>query len=1357
MSSRAVPRFLTDDDYAELNRAGRWYDRTLDRKPSDPSDSRRERACLAAVIEDHLQRAMRSEFGAKWFRCLAIGVTEGDGMSWSAERTAQLLAERHANFHLFTLSYGSASADSLPMIMQIIGERRFFKCVARSGISRDFRFFHGWVKPLISVLALAAVAWLKLGHVVVGDWLVKQSNVANVGFLLGLLLLFEAVTNGVHELAMHLTTRPTAAAVTGLRETLELSAQSSSQSWSAFVKHLARELMRTSYPRALVVDHFERVDLSTRAALLWYLDKNLGIVSGSELWVVFESSSGVRLSDAALERQGQLDAWRAEAFTQLPLAAEERQALAALVGHPDRAGLSTVKTICALGAAPDDRYVRIIDTYRHVNPPFAGMYSDIDLYFLLWLDSQAWHESVERHLIVQSFAVEKGLRAELLAELLPGTKHKIAEFDGALRRLEADLGASPLLTVEGTGVGRRLVFRGENRLAFSVLAEHPRLTPEGLGHAFWALFWYDKWRDRPLQAFAARKLAYHLVRSDLTPLHNLDLYARATLRLVDAFQFAIHAASRTCVYEPLPQMIERASTYVDAVPSQTERSRRKKLRDVCWEVYTLLGSDNSLSTFLLLLDPAEVAVEESFEPGERLAQLRFLDLIPVAPADRWTLGRALVTAARMPKGQDALPIYAGLRCAAFAFRQLDLPIAGDPVLMRDTLALAVTAADWARQLNGRLKAANTAAITETDLIATSFALSCMARLVRVRAGMPEEAAAVVEAPFDLLVELSETAILVASELAGTLEASAGSDLVRRALARKVCAEVLAALSSGTLRLGSVFRERPAAVDVGKIDEIVRFAGEQLKTELPRVKRVEDLLAGDFVRRVDELLEMSVFLFRRFDLEALAVVTESHRISFGSEFPAVAGDTWKRSEPLRTALERLKPRGSFEALYGYLCLAGAFRGSSELVADHVLVASGLVLDFPFGPGTQGDFALLAVLAAHHLDLDLARYLEFLTQEASGGGGYLLQAHLDALDDESLESVALCLLNAAETSSSPKAREKVHEVITRMSAGKRSETCKANLEALLKYFSFRERLKSQPKVDTPGTLQTWQAHRATWPYAAVLDVLVSKGVPDEMLTGEGLRTLSRVKPPGTNSVYINLALALSTQLFRRKCLPPLDRPPVAFLRAALPHWERRLQAQINVDAYRLLHMVTHGESAYSGKVIYWTAIKLQHDEAVRLIPLLKEHRFFSLFRYYFDFLWDWGLEISVDPDTLVRRLNNQPMERLHAVREWKAAGGRMPPALLGARNGPQVSADFLLLGSYLFDPALLDQREYEDDRRAFDDAARVAVTSLLNLTASLPALPKPIKDLVVAHSQRFDSISLSFAEEALPGSSGAKTTA
>jgi hypothetical protein len=113
------------------------------------------------------------------------------------------------------------------------------------------------------------------------------------------------------------------------------------------------------------------------------------------------------------------------------------------------------------------------------------------------------------------------------------------------------------------------------------------LPAPGHAHLFWALFWFDRLQNRPMDAGALHGLSHHLrkARPSLPAGTNRDeLEAEILPQLLRATLFAIEGCLRTCLLREVPALLERGIQLTNLLPeADLARSFRLRLVRRAWE------------------------------------------------------------------------------------------------------------------------------------------------------------------------------------------------------------------------------------------------------------------------------------------------------------------------------------------------------------------------------------------------------------------------------------------------------------------------------------------------------------------------------------------------------------------------------------------------------------------------------------------------------------------------------------------------------------------------------------------------------------------------------------------------------
>lgn len=1387
--------FLDPGDAELFDQPNRRLPRRVVESLKTPGDrAKKPEFPLSDVVRDQVAGLGR-RVQLNWLESMCVAVSEGDGMSWSAEVVARLFEERFPNYHLIRVS-SRLPASSLPAVTQLVPRRQFLKLVARRRLTSSFLGLAPWQRAaliaailgaalVIRIVELAAKPYEHLaGHM--------QTLLASPAFL-GLSSAAVVLAFVSERVLTHQLTRESADGIGKVREEIERRADSSA--FGDLIEDLVAAMQQGPRPRGVVIDDFGGLDLTTRQAVLRYFAADKDLAPGANYWVLFEGEDGERFSPHTYHAREVSGFRQARLFRQLLLSPEERTQLAAAVDLPERADLSTVKAICSLRPEQLDFCHDFLLDYLASHPRREGHYSDVDLLFLLALAAEFGSRPYElKDLLGKLSGDTKGLRGRVLATFLPGTALGRDEFRTRLGGVQADL--SRLLIADAAAGVTRYAVRPETKLTLEQHAAEFGLQPRGLGHLFWAILWFDKVQFMPVEAFWVRTIALHLRGADLSGLEPGELYASAEERIFLALLFTIDGALKTCVFEPIIDLLDRAVTLSSSTSLRRLRDQRRKMRRLCWQAYSVLA-DEAILAMLLRVDLPGERVERR-EPDERELRLQtlFVRSLVLPPPLRSHAEVSFLASLHDVDDLDPIRVYSGARSALLTLATLRAA-GGEWLMPRWSQA---DCEGYLSQLlpryTERLRAKKREERGPTDLIALSVGLDSLVTLLLRQAEVSPEtlwlsllaavaeeassaggaeepldasveepsaaveedrssswepltgsaedpAAAASEGPsvpavscFAILLDAAEDAVLLAGEHIAPAGLGAATDFVMTGLARELAVVAVSAVVSGlvVLRQFEPRAEAPAAWR-RRAQEVVELARSVVE-QLPTAATFDELTAatGPFIAVLDRALELSAFVWRRFELRSLAGLMQSRRLLFKRHSHGLRSHDAERFSPLLDALSDTLARDDFLGVYSHLIVSDLFADAAQLHAHYCLAAARTVLEGFYHQGLKRDFSFLAVAVAHHLDFDLAPFLTFLIQDE--GGTPRLRSVLDQVEDSRFESVLMGLLNAAKKSDVGAAVRSV--VRAAVEDPRRSPATVEIVAALLDLEALKERIGDGEIVDVDGIVEQWRPRCASWPYALMLTMLIGTDRVTDLIVDESLEVLERNSSPPSNSSYLFLASKLTNLLRSKHAELSAAKLPASYLKAAIGQWEKHLRADENLEIYRTLYQIdVRGRRLYEGKVYEWTEIQLQADEVARLAKLRNENQYFALFRYYFAFLRGWGLPIDSAPEVLAQRLRGSEEQRRELMEQWHQEGSRVPPPLIGSQKA-MISANFLVLGEYLFGQTGGQDGAAQDDRQRFNDAAAGAIQRMLQLSASLD-LPRSISELLRLHSQRFLSYS------------------
>ncbi|MBO9563932.1 MAG: hypothetical protein J7621_14210, partial [Niastella sp.] len=269
-------------------------------------------------IRNLFSRYRKQEFN---FKCYCIGVRSGDGMTWAAEMLRSKIEEQVNSEgvlnDMIVLSAHLRVDQQLPMIVSIIGKKRFFKLALKERITNDFFSLNTFSSILVLLSPFIA-------HVIRSVF-VSNINKAGIGavtssysLLLMLVTLVGALIaqNAFQRRQMSEKSNDIKSFIKALNE-MEKKCQDGivQNDFDNLVYATARSL-RGVFPRTIIIDNLNGLDYFTVRVLRCYVEY-YGTEEFSteqrECWFVFEN-----MAYRPFALRGENEEWK-EVLTLLPL------------------------------------------------------------------------------------------------------------------------------------------------------------------------------------------------------------------------------------------------------------------------------------------------------------------------------------------------------------------------------------------------------------------------------------------------------------------------------------------------------------------------------------------------------------------------------------------------------------------------------------------------------------------------------------------------------------------------------------------------------------------------------------------------------------------------------------------------------------------------------------------------------------------------------------------------------------------------------------------------------------------------------------------------------------------------------
>lgn len=1322
--SSEAPFLTTDEEARQFERDYRNFPRKVQKRglrggpQSEPEDL--EEAVLSRL------RALGRQQAPGGFRCVEIAVRPTDGMSWSASAINRAVRANHRGVRLYYL-IGRGVADGTPAIEDLLSTARLARLARRHKVTDSFGYASRGVTALIVLAAVAIgvlVSWLgPLAKADESSWkvLTRPSFFVTTAILAVLGVLSP-------NLLAFLRPETRQKAIKALHQDLTDGTAGSRSGYGEFLRSVGRELARLRHPRCVIVDGFELLDAPTKDMIRHYFTVEARPERAYELWVIFEDSDAALFRKQVIASQhpvggGGTGFQRTAMYDQLLLDDDDRRRLAEYDEPPGQADLFTVSAIRHPERTDTSGLEAFFKDYRIGNPGRPEGYGPLEFFYLLAVTS-GWEGVPWFATTFAGSAISdpnlKHIRSKVLTQLLPGTRLLKSELNFSFREVLSQF--ARYIELSSDGETCRIAPEPARFLA-GHWAEYG-LPPSPLAHLFWALFWYDRTGVRPVDAFAVRKLKGHLLKSRVPNPFDLPEAWRTEVAttVFEACLSCVRHCLQFSLLDDVPSVLELAALLIDPQHPELWSGTETRLRSLVWQTFAVLGDERVLSA-LLVLEPLGDGEPARNEEVVSTAMGVFFESLLRSRDGPLADVRALLPHAR---ARDAVTAYATVRGLWLARALEDFAVM--------PFAFWIVAAEEGRHelqglvrgALGRLHAYGATEPVVADFITVSLGLWCFT-LDLIES--PDVAVDPRDPQRAFLEDVLAETLLVAWHIRSEQESQQERyDLVVNTLVKDLlvvataCATLLPVLKGGD----------PAQWrSLGDLVYEVLREGLGLHVEMSvKFGYLDD---EDVIGCVRQQLDLLQLTWANLGFEQLSSLMALRR----SEFEAKIDRTNDRIALLRematSIAEEMTSPGTFGVIANAM-VAKLARDREEVASTFLVHAAGRALDGRLGLAFTWEICLLALGNAHSYNQNLDVVVGHLLAEPAVPIGRVVAS----LPERARAELALWLLNAARQSERPDLVEGLLDELRTWPSQVENPDVSRHIEEEIEVFALElEISRSVPDVDE--VLRRWKGREEGSNYAMVLYLLLrSTSTPSSALVQRSVDLLTREHDRAVSSSTIFLAteLADTLQWSGDPAYKQAVRVAIDVLVRLIFRWEPDLSVESNIDAFALL--VKH-DSANSGiwreHLARWDAIQLERDGLAKLPSLIASGRFFLLFWHYFTVLDHWGLQVDVETGDFHSRLKVSPDERERIVDAWQRNGANIPAPFVTAERGRVPSADFLVIGRFLFSAQWESDASFEDVRDQFNRAAAGAMPTLFGSVASLPLLPPTIADILKHHRDRF----------------------
>jgi len=1332
------------DDYVELNGG---VPRLVVQTPVGPADIRQNGQApqphelvdsvsskLNSLIEAH-QGKYSTSTDFRWFLCHCIEVNADDGMSWSAEKLSHALRddERFSHFQRWELTR-KPDTEHPWRIADFIGPHKFLRLAGKHKLGSALITGRSWLTWTVGGIFVA----ISVAIALFDFW--TKNNLTNRPYYF--LVASALLTVATKYLAPYIGVKTFPDKLKSFEETLEKIFKTSDSSalgtdelppnYEAFIESLAAELAQEKFPRYVIVEDFSQQDSTTKNVISRYFDTYAKQSTGGEFWIIFDGHRGPRFSTFIRNRQNFYGYQNSKIFRQLFISEREKYELVEKHGLPQSAlAFRAIKLI----RRPDEtasgveRVKRIIDDYRIAHPKSA-IYGDLEFLYLLTLTGARPPGFSLGIAELNSKLRQKRLRAEVLAQLLPGTRLIKSEFEDRFNGLRNETQFQNLIEFSADDHKETLHINVEATLAFEQYAGNWGLHPAELGHLYWSLYWLDDRTNKRIEAYWMDKLSEHLVRTSpasLDPQKTEDLKTTILEQLFNGNLETATGCLKTCTFDDVPKLLRKAFDLIDSKDLANNQAHQERIIKKCWEAYSLLGNDEILE---VLLDLYECSGGQGSTVDFSDLPILFFQSMPLTPAKRamfttsffkwlgWS-GPALASITQ----------YAHVRSAwlAFSVNPVTHPLI-QTSLHKASLHYDQVIANLTQTALERIKDKSEAYVRITDVLTVSLALWCCA--LRVRLSAERKINSAPDTSLEELLDLATSAVLRASEIKkeSRVDApkSSGVDFLSSGLAKELYSVAL-----GAVLLGCRYAREIDARTIKHVNDVVSFSNELMDFELKPVVTIEDLFSDRLVRQADQMLTFCEILWEGFGFNRLRDFMNLRRIHFNSMMLTGKYKNEMTDEVIRESLGTALSESNFTGLIANFVVADCLRQVGDIEALYLRRAGGILLSEAFDPELRHELCMAIINETSHLRQPLDDYISNVLTEDEENESYLLK-FLKQASVQQADQWLLVLHNVAGAIGQADLKIRLKATFEAYVDSLETPEMKSRIEAFLAYHVLTDKIKANEPVLPGEVLHDWQDRKSSPFYAAVLYMMLSKHPTDLNLMTESIAALDHDPREDTNSSPLNLASTVVGIVVSSKQKDHVDLEiPLRFLRQAIELYSEEVSVSMNLHVYTLLYNADSAEyrnGHYSKKEEWTKNILLTRNLQLLTSAMGTQKQYFLVFRDYYQTMRYWGLK--AESVTHEAATGNGKQAAGFSFATW-LQGDRTPPVPL---IGNSVSTEFLEIGNALFSSPNLEDATLHDSREQFDQVAREIMPKLLTVVIELD-LPTSIKNLLRAYSERF----------------------
>ena len=1336
--------FIPVEDEADFDRPGRRVARSIVQQGFHESSQ-------SVLLADHVRKLITDgvKTGRNWFEALTISIHADDGLTWAAETVARTVTSGPWNFKIWRIK-DQRTADSLPVIADLVGHSRFMTLAAKRGLADWFVTWKSW--PAIAAVATALVLGVvaEVLETVKDQQVPDNSPLAQV--LTSPLVYYTAAASALVALGLvflHavLPSRTLKGSVEGFIKRKPEWEQH--DNFSDFLNDLATVLQGEFFPRLVIADRWGVVDHITKAAIDRYFTSFSEGHAGAELWVVLEERGRAEFAARATIAEGSggtkenVNGYRrTTSWEQLLLTPEQRSALRRFLDLGDTT-LTTIKLICRGLGGPEADQLRTLAAEHRKSQPATGLYTTLDLLYILSFTTGKLRLRVDS--LVSDFTAKDVVRNRVLMLLLRAPQLNPTRIRDGLRKLPAEF--ESLAQIEGRAPVIDVSTEVQQALEPVSASAALTLPDAALIHVYWALYWQDKLgredtlgtqqsqssaddnRMLAADAFWTEKLATHLRNANTGTLTDAALITTVESRLAEAAMTTLSACLRTGLFTHVVPLIQVAHDHIVNGEPKSVSGRQQRLARLAWEAHAMLGDDDVLRLVLQLVPRAQRQATSPADGEE--AVVAFADLLSL-PLDM----RGEVVAelrAMAGRGGDSAVVadYACVRSIWLAMMASSSEVLF--ITSLDGLTIGTDVAARCRRAFDRISAPQSASVSIVDFMTFSLGLWCLAlRCDRDVLGTVSDILDAVgsdrRARVLDVIDLAESAALIAGQIP-LLATRSDTDLVREGLAREIAGVALAAsVMACRSALDAVDGDERSAL-LTRLNGVAAVTSDTLGFTLPPIASEAALEAPELYERIDRLLRLCGLIWRKVDLPQLRAFVDIRRLRFHTVCVGTRDPDPQRQTSLHQSVSALARRtdsvgvlANLELGHHHAKRSQALHGYFRCEAAEAAIGGGL------GDALQSQLAVPAVFARGAHDRDMTSIVEVVLKDSS-----VLLDGLTAASVEQIPGILLQLFHVSKAARGTELSQALHETAVAIGSRVPAEApARMEVDALIDLWATRDSIGSS---DPDAVLARWVPMASLWLYPWVLQLLLKKHPEAENVLNESERVLAHDPAQDRFNTYLFLAydvLVYFTDIKRAQ-----QSPALPYLSTAIAAWSRQLNPDANIRIYRLLAGLTGDPGGgFQIERNKWECVKIEHEHLQRLPALARRQEFFLIFREYILLMGTWGLILDVPQKDHQTRLNADVAARRSEVERLAQTGFRGLHPFAIRQDSMVLSSQFLYIGEYLLTAPLDQDETFHNARELVNTLARRHLPELLEWISRLQGMPTFVRQVFERHSRRLD---------------------